>query len=391
MFAGKSPRRGPKKPGFFRCILDMASFSSLPAQERQLVFYSEGKTYWVHLEGILKAYLELGDTTVCYITSDCNDPGLQLQHPRLKHFHTDEGGIRNWLFENMDAGVLVMTMPDLHQYQVKRSKHPVHYAYVQHSLVSLHMVYRSGAFDHFDSIFCAGPYHLREVRAMEARYQLPQKQLVEHGYGRLDSIIANRGKRPAAEPSRAPHILVAPSWGDNSISDTVIDEVLEQLLTAGYTVTYRPHPQTVKFCANIIDGVQARFGANAAFNLEVDVASEESLHLSDLMICDWSGAALDYAFGLEKPVLFVDVPRKVNNERYVEIDVEPFEVGIREQLGGVVAIDELKTLPARIEALLSGLTGEDIGKIRDENVFNVGSSGEAGAVALRDILHDVRR
>ena len=28
-----------------------------------------------------------------------------------------------------------MTMPDLHNYQIKRSSHKVHYVYVQHSLV----------------------------------------------------------------------------------------------------------------------------------------------------------------------------------------------------------------------------------------------------------------
>ncbi len=364
----------------------MAGFSQLPAEQREVVFYSEGKTYWVHLEGILRAYLEIADKSVCYITSDRNDPGLELRHPKLKHFHTDEGGIRNWLFENMDARVMVMTMPDLNQYQVKRSKHPLHYVYVQHSLVSLHMVYRSGAFDDFDSLFCAGPYHLREARAMEERYQLPKKNLVEHGYGRLDSIMSNSLSRDSMSASTKPHILVAPSWGDHSISNTVIEEVLSVLLDAGYVVTFRPHPQTVKFCGKVIDAVEKKFSTNAAFTLEVDVASEDSLHRSDLMICDWSGAALDYAFGLEKPVLFIDVPRKVNNERYAEIDIEPFEVGIREQVGAVLSPDSLSALPERVAELLHEMSGDKIRAIRSQCVYNVGSSAAAGARALKSIV-----
>ena len=31
------------------------------------------------------------------------------------------------------------------------------------------------------------------------------------------------------------------------------------------------------------------------------------------MVSDWSGAALEYSFGLKKPVIFLDLPKKVNN------------------------------------------------------------------------------
>lgn len=357
-----------------------------------MVFYSEGKTYWVHLEGLLRAYLEIGDRPVCYISSDCNDPGLTLQHPRLKCFHTDESFVRNWLFENIDAGVMVMTMPDLHQYQVKRSRHPVHYVYVQHSLVSLHMVYRSGAFDFFDSIFCSGPYQLLEARALEQDRQTPRKNLVEHGYGRLDSIIANRQSRQQSATTvpgitTSARILVAPSWGEHSISNTVIEDVLDSLLTAGYAVTFRPHPQTVKFSGELIDGIGNRLASNPAFTLEVDVASEESLQQSDLMISDWSGAALDYAFGMEKPVLFIDVARKVNNASYGDIELQPYEVGIRERIGAVIQPQDIAALlPGKVAELLQHMSGERIRAIRERDVFNVGCSAEAGAQALQSIV-----
>jgi hypothetical protein len=392
MFKAKSGRSKYSKPSFFRSILDMVSLFQLPRQQRQVVFFSEGKTYWVHLEGLLRAYLEIGDKPVCYISSDCNDPGLKLQHPSLKCFHTDESFVRNWLFENIDTGVMVMTMPDLHQYQVKRSRHPVHYAYVQHSLVSLHMVYRSGAFDFFDSVFCSGPYQLLEARALEHYRQTSRKNLVEHGYGRLDSIITNRLSR--REPVNTQpvgtiqaRILVAPSWGEHSISNTVIDDVLDSLLAAGYAVTFRPHPQTVKFSGELIDGIGIRLGGNPAFTLEVDVSSEGSLHQSDLMIGDWSGAALDYAFGMEKPVLFIDVARKVNNASYGDIELQPYEVGIREQIGAVISPQDIGALlPGKVAELLRHMSGQRIRAIRERDVFNVGCSGDAGAQALQSIV-----
>ena len=54
------------------------------------------------------------------------------------------------------------------------------------------------------------------------------------------------------------------------------------------------------------------------------------------MISDWSGAALDYAFGLNKPVFFLDIPRKINNPNYKDIGIEPFECYIRNIVGTII-------------------------------------------------------
>jgi hypothetical protein len=74
-----------------------------------------------------------------------------------------------------------------------------------------------------------------------------------------------------------------------------------------------------------------RFGADRRFVMEEDMASSDSFFESDVMISDWSGVALEYAFCTERPVLFVDVPRKVNNPEYEQIAREPIEIGIREK------------------------------------------------------------
>ena len=311
----------------------------LPKELRRLVFYSEGKNYWIHLEGLIKEVLATSNIPVCYISSGEDDPGLFLEHPNYRTFKIDEGFVRNWFFENIETDVMIMTMPDLQQYQVKRSKHKVHYVYVQHSLVSLHMVYRKGAFDYFDTIFCAGPHHVKEIRAMEARYNLPPKHLVEHGYGRLDSIIEEAKKRPKKVniSDKVKHILIAPSWGpEMTIESGIGKKIVDQLIEQGHRVTLRPHPQTVKFAKDKVDAIVKKYNDHPRFAYEANVAGQESLHESDIMISDWSGAALDYAFGLNKSVLFVDVPRKVNNPEYEVLGVEPFEVEIRTCIGDLI-------------------------------------------------------
>ena len=312
----------------------------LPKAHRRLTFYSEGKNYWPHLERLVQEILTTSEISVCYISSDKDDPGRFVEHPNYRTFNIDEGFVRNWLFENIDTDVMVMTMPDLHQYQVKRSKHKVHYVYVQHSLISLHMAYRKGAFDHYDTIFCAGPHHIKEIRAMEIKYNLPKKNLVEHGYGRLDTIIAEAKSRPRKEKTdkEPKHVLIAPSWGKKgTIESGIAQLIVEQLIEQGCKITLRPHPQTVKYAKDKIDAILRKYENHTLFSYESNVAGQKSLHESDLMISDWSGATLDYAFGLNRPVIFVDVPRKINNPDYEELGIEPFEAFIREKIGIIVS------------------------------------------------------
>ncbi len=367
--------------GLIRHLRDLVRFTQLPQKQRRLTFYSEGKNYWPHLEGLVKELLATSDLDICYISSRADDPGLLLENPNYRVFKIDDGFMRDWLFENIETDVMVMTTPDLHQYQVKRSKHKVHYIYVQHSLVSLHMAYRKGAFDYYDTIFCAGPHHVNEIRAMEERYNLPRKNLVEHGYARLDAIIEEAKRRPKREkPEGAPrHVLIAPSWGpEATIESGIAEKIIDQLMEQGCQVTLRPHPQTVKFSKRKIDPILAKYGHNSLFSYESDVAGQDSLHDSDLMISDWSGAALDYSFGLDKPVLFVDVPRKVNNQDYAELEIEPFEVGIREQIGAIVG-QNFSTIDLSPLDITPTKRGEDC-------VFNLCESARVGGQYIKNLL-----
>ncbi len=377
---------------FFRTLKQVIALWQLPRDERRVVFYSEGRAYWIHLAGLLKAYLDITDQPVVYLTSSDDDPGLEFHHDKLRHIVIDEGGFRNWVFENIQADLMIMTMPDIHNYQVKRSRHGTHYAYVQHSLVSFHMVYRTGAFDHYDTILCAGPHHLPETRALEKQRKSRTKTLFEHGYGRLDDIMNSRHEFQY-QPSDPAHILLAPSWGPDSILEVCGTDIIRHILEHGYQLTVRPHPQTFKLSSALIERIRREFSGHPQFSLDEDTATQGSLQLSDMMICDWSGAALDYAFGLEKPVLFVDVPRKVNNPEYTDIDIEPFESGIREQIGKVISPDDIDQIGPMIESLLEDDVSERqsrLAAMRDQHVFNPGRSDTAGASYLLDLARRLR-
>ncbi|MBT3475590.1 CDP-glycerol--glycerophosphate glycerophosphotransferase [bacterium] len=375
---------------FFKQLSQLISFTQLSKAEKSIVFYSEGKDSWIHLKGLIEEFLKTSKIHICYISSEENDPGLNLKDPKYKAFCIGSGYMRDWLFSNIQTNIMVMTMPDLNSFQLKQSSYNVHYVYLQHSLVSLHMAYRKGAFDYFQTIFCAGAHHVKELRRIEQIQNLKPKNLVQHGYSRLDQIIKETPRNLRITRSLKPikHILIAPSWGENTIIDMIGEELVSILLTDGFKVTLRPHPQTIKLSWHKVEQILKKHEANSLFNLEVEMSSQVSLSESDLMVSDWSGAALDYAFGLNKPVLFIDLPKKVNNYDYNELEIEPLEVSIRSKIGGILALDELPNIATCINALLKSYDNQKLMQLSNDTVYNLGSADSVGVQALEELINN---
>ena len=89
-----------------------------------------------------------------------------------------------------------------------------------------------------------------------------------------------------------------------------------------------------------------------------------------------SGAAIEYAFAFEKPVLYVDIPKKVNNPDYKNLEIIPIEEKIRTQIGAIISPLELSNLSSKIESLClnNDQNKKKIEAIREETVFNLGKS-----------------
>ncbi len=380
---------------FFSEWQAMRRFQALPLERRAIVFYAETKADWIYFAPIIHELTEVHDQTICYLTSDHDDSVLGGNNPKIVPFCIGSGSICTIVFRALQAKILVITLTDLDTYHLKRSAaYPVHYVYVFHSMVSSHMVFRPKAYDAYDTVLCVGPHHTKEIRQNEAIHGLKQKRLVEHGYGRLDAIIETRRDRPPFRPSpgAAKNLLIAPSWGPDSITALCADKLIAVLLDAGHHVTLRPHPMSVKQQKPLLDRIQAQFGQNPRFTLELDIRSSQSLQEADLMISDWSGAALEFALGLERPVLFIDTPRKVNNKDYEKLQCEPLEVSIRTEVGVVVSLDDLEQVPDHAAALCERreLFVEKIRAARARWIYNVESSGAVGAQAILDVLESAR-
>ena len=362
----------------------LEAFGALPRAQRSLIFYSEGGEHWPHLGPIVRNIIDVIRHPVVYVSSKQSDPGLRVRSPLLKTFCISSGASLANFFKSLEADVMVMTMPDLESFYIKRSPRCRHYSYIFHSPVSTHMIYQPGAFDHYDSIFCVGPHHEGEIRRREEMRGDPPKQLFRHGYGRLDDLMAKVPAVVSGSGDEPTHVLVAPSWGPNGIFETVGVVLLKTLLDAGYRVTARPHPQTLKLAGDCIAEIRNTFSNNSNFCLETDMGAKESFYRSDVMVCDWSGAALDYAFGLLKPVIFIDMPRKVNNPDYQALGIDPLEVTIRSRIGKIFDPKDFSGLPAAITEMKRNAAAivETIRGERSRWIYNLGDSAGVAAGEL---------
>ena len=370
---------------------ELRRFQKLDEKNRKIVFYSENELYTVHFEKLIKELTNVHHLTICYVTSSKTDPILNSNNDKILSFYIGEKIVRTNFFINLKADVLVMTTPDLETFHIKRSKvHNVHYVYIFHSMVSTHMIYRKKAFDSFDTIFCVGKHHIIEISKNEKKYDLQSKKLVEFGYGKLDLLMneveKNRKIKSIEKNNRT--ILIAPSWGPNGLIETRGDELIQTLLDSDYDVILRPHPITYKKSQKIIKNIEKKFQKNIHFKLELDIRNLNSFFLSDCMISDWSGVAIEYAFSLEKPVLYVDIPKKMNNSDYKNLEIVPLEEKIRTQIGVIISPLELSNLSSKIENLCSNndQIRKKIQAIREETVFNLGKSEKYGAKYLLEFL-----
>ena len=370
---------------------ELEKFNELDLDERSIVFYSEDISSFVHFEQIIYELTEKMGRQICYVTSAKDDPMLTSQNKRIKAFYIGLGAIRTKFFMELKADILVMTMPNLETYFIKRSKvYPVHYVYIFHSIVSTHTIYRKGAFDHYDSIFCTGPHHIEEITATESVYSLKHKNLVEHGYGLLDKLQKNKPLKNQKNYTndKKKKIIIAPSWGKKGLLETKGIELVKILLDAGYHVTVRPHPMTIRKWPKKIKAIKNEFDNEPNFEMETDVSLFESIYSAYGLISDWSGIAIEYAFVCEMPVFYIDVSQKINNSSYNKIQCNPLEFSIRNLIGKIISPNDLSSLPKVIESTYEENNNFKtiIQEVRNKTIFNLGQSGIKGAQEILQIL-----
>lgn len=358
---------------------------------KHLVFYSEGNGFYKYFKGIIEYILEHTNITIHYITSDYNDNifNLEKENPKIKAYYIDEKRLIT-LMMKMDADVVVMTMPDLQNFHIKRSylRDDIEYIYIPHGLDSLNLTMRTASTNAYNTVFVTGKHQKDEMIETNKLYNLENRKIFEWGYSLLDDMLENY--HPKKISSDIKNILIAPSWQKDNIVDLCLDDILNNLKDTNYKITVRPHPQQVKHMKEKFEQMKADFKDNKNITIETDFSSSDSIFNADVMITDWSAIAYEYAYTTKKPVIFIDTPMKVMNPEYKKINVEPFNIWCRNIIGEVVKVDQINKINDVIKTTLENEDKykEEITKLLNSNVYNLGSSSEKGATYIIKIIQE---
>ena len=360
---------------------------------KHLVFYSESSGFYKYYRATIAYLLSHTNIIVHYVTSDPADQVFEVakNQSRIRPYYIGEKKLIT-LFMKMDADIVIMTMPDLQNFHIKRSyvRKDVEYVYVPHGLDSLNLTMRTGSVDHYDAVLCVGPNQKEEIKKTEEVYNLPPKKLVECGYMLLDDMRAGFSEK--ADCSEQPVILIAPSWQEANIMDSCIDELLTSLQYTGYHIVVRPHPQYVKHREAQLNDLKARYAGTPQVEIQTNFASNSTVFQADLLITDWSGIAYEYAYTTCRPVLFVNTPMKVMNPEYERIGVVPINISIRKEIGREIEPEDAGQANIVVEEMIArrGEYQERIRNLACQNVYNLGQSAQCSGKFILSELNKKR-
>ncbi len=366
---------------------------------KHVVIYSEKSGFYKYYKALIEQLLKRSNLSIHYVTNDPDDVIFEIakEQPKIKPYYISLKKTPI-LMMMVETDIFIMTTPDLDKYYLKRSmmKKDTEYIYIPHDMMSAHMGFREGAFDAFDTIFCTGPHTVGELREIEKVYKLKKKTLVEFGYPLADSLVvdgekANKDKKPT-DPKE---VLIAPSWQEDNLLDSCVDDLISALMPTDYKIIVRPHPEYVKRYGAAMQQIVDRYQGydEDKLRFELNFATNKSIYSSDVLITDWSGVATEFCFATKRPAVFVNTLMKCPNPNYTKISTLPVEISLRSEIGVAIDKEEIANLATTLKELEE--KSEEYKQIITEKqsamIFNPGNAAEKGAEYILQSLKQKKK
>lgn len=354
---------------------------ALNLSKNKVVFFDRFSMHYSFTAPIYEEFIASGNDAI-FIVSDqshliykknSNEGSCFYLHPKYEFF-----------LRFVKAKVIATPASHLPVFVNRRSSTIAHYF---HSPVSMHYVYGDRAFDAYDVFFAVGSYHLEEFKLLERLRVWNNKVCYKAGYPKIDVIAKNYSNLTELRTNeiRKRKIAFAPSWLETSVLRSHGYEIVESLLLSGFQVILRPHKHSFDYDMDIINKLTTSFGSYP-FKVDEGMAFDE-IYDCDILISDWSGIAFEFAFGLGKPVISVDIAgaRKIQSKLNTKIEADALEDIARFEIG---LVSEPISIVENIEAIYSdGLNvwSQRLSLVREKYLYNFEQSSRVIADHLQEI------
>ena len=232
---------------------------------------------------------------------------------------------------NLEGDLFFTTTPSIGATKFPKSKalpkdlRPI-YIYLFHSLVSPNVMYEKNSFKYFDVIFSPS-----EIVTSQLRFLIGKSTKVfTTGYLLFDKKGLYKYKNEISNK-----IIVAPTWGDGYKSViSNIDSIKNFAEVQDLQIVFRPHPMS-----------------NIDLLKESDIEIDSNKNLTNLgnykyLITDYSGIALEFFFLTGRPIIFLNVEKKIKSKlKGKEKKLSLIENEMRSIIGREYSFKDLLTTP----------------------------------------------
>ena len=218
-------------------------------------------------------------------------------------------------FLTLKIKYLYSSTPDLDNSYFRKSKFSkCKYIYLQHSPVSLTMIYDTNAFKNFDAIQAINKNQFLEIQEMNKKFNKNIKGFKSE-YKFMKNFIIHKIEKKV-------DVLIAPTWNSSFYRLNLHINLVKLLNKSHLTYHFRPH--YMSFTKNEIS--KDYFLRN-----KIILNLDDNLNLSfyNNLITDWSGIFLEFAYHNKKKAYLINTPKKVRNENYADFGIIPIEISSR--------------------------------------------------------------
>lgn len=372
-----------------RFLLTGGSKEKTNADEIPFVIFTDSKRYWNVFGPICREFDKRGKKLV-YMTASSDDPALEEKFENVKCEFIGEGNKAFAKLNLLNAEIVLSSTPGLDVYQWKRSKSVKWYAHILHAANDA-TAYRMFGLDYFDAVLLSGDYQIDQVRELERLRNLPAKELLVVGLPYMDEM-KKRLENAEAIPPHPTTVLLAPSWGANSIFNRYGGKIISALLETGYHVVVRPHPQSKISEKDMLDDLQKQFPESSQLEWNSDNDNFDVLRRSDILISDFSGVIFDFSLIFDKPVIYADTSFDKSPLDACWLKEDMWTFSILPKIGQQLTGDDLGNLKNMIDTCINDPKyHEGRETARKETWAHIGESTERTVDYLIDKYEELKK
>ncbi|MBR3461953.1 MAG: CDP-glycerol glycerophosphotransferase family protein [Clostridiales bacterium] len=336
-----------------------------------IAIFAEDKRYWNTFETVLDEF-EKRKQKVVYMTCSKDDPVFNKKYEYITGEFIGEGNKAYSRLNLLNASVVLSSTPSLGVFQWKRSKNVDCYIHIPHMASDI-ILYRMFSVDRFDAIILPGKYQEKPLRQLEEIHGIKPRDMELCGIPYMD-VMKKRLDAAGEVPAHERTVLLAPTWGENGILTKYGERLIDALVSTGYKVIVRPHPQSFIAEKEIIDRLTTKYNDPSKVEWNRDNDNFEVLRRSDILISDFSGVIFDFSLVFNKPVIYTD-PSNIDTGVFDAywIDETPWTFRVLSDLGIELNDSNIDNIKDVIDKCLEDPSFEEgRNKARSEAWANIG-------------------